>query len=154
MTKTSKVLPNRDPCEDRGLLGSEKVEVLRAVLPIELTNGNDGRGCRWFRSAKVRDDLERILRALRHVREPFDFPVSLTVTRILGPRQKLWDVSSCGRGNWKELEDALVACGWFHDDGPRWIESIAWEQDGTQRKNGPAVEITVYRQANSAGGAT
>lgn len=45
--------------------------ILRAVLPIELTNGNDGRGSKWFSSAKTRKQIERNLRVLGHKRKPF-----------------------------------------------------------------------------------
>lgn len=121
--------------------------LLDITLGIRLTNGNDGRGNRWYRSASVRDRIETELRALQLVREPFPGPVRLRVTRILGAGQRLWDVSSVGRGNWKELEDALVACGWFVDDGPRWITGILFEQDDSDRTAGPAVRIEVFDAA-------
>lgn len=124
-------------------LGVEKP--LRAtLLPIELTNGNDGRGNKWFSSAKVRKQIEQTLRALRLEREPFNHPVRVHVTRILGKGQRLWDSSSIGRGNWKEIEDALVAVGWFHDDGPQWITETRFFQDANHRPDGPATLVAVY----------
>lgn len=100
-----------------------------AELPIELNNGNDGRGGKWFSSAKVRTKIEATLRATGHVRpKPFDHSVSLLVTRILGPRQQKWDADSYQRGNLKELIDALVVCGWFVDDGPKFIEEVRFKQ--------------------------
>jgi len=113
------------------------------ILPIELTNGNDGRGNDWFVSNSRRKKYEKIIRQLGYVREPFDFAVIVTVVRILGPRQKLWDSSSVGRGNWKEIEDSLVACGWFHDDSIKYIVNTFFYQDENRRKEGPAVEIIV-----------
>ena len=65
------------------------------------------------------------------------------ITRILGKGQRLWDSSSIGRGNWKEIEDALVAIGWFHDDGPKWITETRFFQDAGQRQNGPAVRVRI-----------
>jgi len=62
-------------------------------LPFELTNGNDGRGSKWFSSAKLRKVFEKNLRELKLVREPFDHPVTVNVIRILGPKQSLWDSS-------------------------------------------------------------
>jgi len=115
------------------------------TLPFELTNGNDGRGSKWFSSAKLRKGFEDNLRKLGHVREPFGYPVAVTVTRILGPRQSLWDSSSIGRGNWKEIEDAMVACGWFHDDGPKYITRTTFEQDANHRGEGPAVMVHISR---------
>ena len=117
--------------------------MLDITLPIELTNGNDGRGNRWFSSAKVRKTIEATLRATGHVRKPFEHPVTVHVTRILGAKQRLWDSSSIGRGNWKEIEDALVAVGWFHDDGPKWITETRFFQDAGQRQNGPAVRVRI-----------
>lgn len=113
------------------------------TLPFELTNGNDGRGYAWYKSASARKKFERQLRMLGHVRTPFDVPVKVTVTRILGKRQREWDASSGLRGNWKEIEDALVACGWFHDDKPQWIVATDFRQDASQRTNGPAVKVTI-----------
>ncbi len=119
--------------------------IIDIVLPIELTNGNDGRGSKWFSSAKVRKEVERNLRLRQLGRDPFDFPVVVEVTRIVGKGQRLWDSSSIGRGNWKEIEDALVAMGWFHDDGPQWITETRFYQDDTQRENGPAVRVRITR---------
>ena len=76
-------------------------------LPIELTNGNSGRGGEWFASNSRRKKYEKMIRQLGLVREPFDFPVIVSVVRVLGKKQKLWDSSSVLRGNWKEIEDEL-----------------------------------------------
>lgn len=101
-----------------------------AELPIELNNGNDGRGGRWFSSAKVRTQIEALLRVQGHtMQRPISTgKVSLLVTRILGPRQQKWDADSYQRGNLKELIDALVVCGWFVDDGPKFIEEVRFKQ--------------------------
>jgi len=116
-------------------------ELLRIVLPIELTNGNDGRGYAWQRSASRRKKLAKQLAQYR--REPFSVPVVVEVTRILGKGQRLWDSSSIGRGSYKEVEDTLVELGWFHDDGPKWIVQTIFAQTANRRDEGPAVEIVV-----------
>ena len=118
---------------------------MTVTLPFELTNGNDGRGSKWFSSSKLRKKFEKDLRLIGMVRDPFPHPVEITVTRILGPNQSLWDSSSIGRGNWKEIEDALVACGWFVDDGPKYIKRTTFEQDATRRHEGPSVEVAVMK---------
>lgn len=118
-------------------------ELLRIILPIELTNGNDGRGYAWQRSASRRKKLAKQLAAYR--REPFDVPVVVEVTRILGKGQRLWDSSSIGRGSYKEVEDTLVELGWFHDDGPKWIVQTIFAQTADRREEGPAVEIVVKK---------
>jgi hypothetical protein len=102
--------------------------ILRSILPIELTNGNTGRGHKFWASSKARKDAEKIIRANGLTRKPFDFPVTVRVTRMFRKGQRPWDSSSVGRGNWKEIEDALVACGWFHDDSYKWIRSTEFDQ--------------------------
>lgn len=82
-------------------------------------------------------------------KEPFSFPVNITVTRILGNGQRLWDSSSIGRGNWKEIEDALVAVGWFVDDGPKYIKRTTFEQDASQRELGPIIRVDIYKVETS-----
>lgn len=118
--------------------------LLHKILPFELTNGNDGRGSKWFSSAKLRKEFEKNLRLLGYERKPFATPVLVAVTRILGQGQRLWDSSSIGRGNYKELEDALVVIGWFHDDSPKWITETRFYQDASRRDQGSAIEIQIY----------
>ena len=113
------------------------------TLPFELTNGNDGRGSKWFSSARLRKQYEADLRLLGMRREPFDHPCKVEVTRVLGKGQRLWDSSSIGRGNWKEIEDALVACGWFHDDGPRWITETTFKQLVPAQRDKPEILLTI-----------
>lgn len=119
------------------------------LLPIKPTNGNDGRGHKWYRTAAVRDKIASRLRWLGLTREPFDVPVSLTLTRVLGKGERKWDADSIGRGNAKELIDSLVSLGWFHDDGPRWIRSVDYRQDDTRRDVGPCWEIEVEISQNN-----
>ena len=130
----------------------------RVTLPIQLTNGNDGRGSRWFKSANIRNRMEKTLRQLGLARTPLDVPVAVTVTRVLGKGERKWDSSSGLRGNWKEIEDAMVACGWFHDDGPKWITETTFRQDDSRRKDGPAIivemtaEVTITKREESTDG--
>lgn len=122
------------------------MELARITLPIELTNGNDGRGSRWFRSSIDRKKIETLLRARGLTAKPFDFAVNVVVTRLIPKGGRAWDTSSIGRGNWKEIEDALVACGWFHDDGPKWITETRFFQ--RKSENGKAaIEVVIRRSA-------
>ena len=109
------------------------------MLGIELTNGNDGRGSKWFKTAAVRKKLEKQFLAMGLASEPFQHPVRIRITRILGKKQRLWDADSIGRGNSKELIDALTAIGWFVDDSPKWITHCDFRQDSSQREHGPDV---------------
>lgn len=112
-------------------------------LPIELLNGNTGRGNRWFRSSVVRQQIERTLRLLGLARKPYTVPVSLTITRIVGKGQRLWDADSIGRGNAKELVDAMVAVGFFVDDSAKYVGTVDYRQR-VERHSLPEVEIEIH----------
>ena len=124
-------------------------QLLHIMIPIELNNGNTGRGHKWFRSSKLRSQYEEQLRDLP--RPNFTVPTRNVVTRVLGKGQRLWDSSSVGRGNWKEIEDALVALGWWPDDSPKYIVQTDFRQDATQRSHGPFTLLEVYEAAAEVG---
>lgn len=117
------------------------------IIPWELTNSNDGQGHHWHRTDKSRKLAQMACEGLE-CRTPLDQPVLVLVTRILGKRQSKWDPSSILRGNWKQLEDELTQCGWWHDDSARWISYVIGDQDDTQRGNGPATKISVYGEVD------
>lgn len=120
---------------------------MKLILPVKPTNGNDGRGNKWFSSARVRKDIARDLAHLK--RTPFAHQVHVTLTRVLGRREKYWDPSSVLRGNSKELLDALVELGWFHDDSIKWIaQPVIGLQDNARRKVGPVWEIEIKEVEN------
>ncbi len=116
--------------------------ILRCLLPIELTNGNTGRGHKFWASNKERKNAELLIRSRGLVRKPFAFPVVVRVIRMMRKGQRHWDSSSIGRGNWKEIEDALVACGWFHDDSHKWIRRTEFDQ---QKYKEACVLVEVFR---------
>lgn len=127
------------------LLGRGEGEPLITVtLPIELTNNNGGRTQHFAKSASFRRKVELQLRGLGHVYSPLPYPVWYRVTRILGKRQKFWDQSSGLRGNWKEIEDAMVACGWFKDDSYEWVREVRFDQFKPQEPKLPAVKIELF----------
>ena len=115
--------------------------LLREMLELKLTNGNDGRGKSFWGSANFRKSAEQYLRAFHKQRKPFKVPVVVHVTRLFSGRERLWDSSSIGRGNWKEIEDALVAVGWFHDDCHKWIRSTIFNQ---RKHNESCVLVEVF----------
>jgi len=114
------------------------------TLKIKLNNNNEGQRKSWYKSASDRKRFENMLRRLKLVREPFDQPVVVHVTRILGKGQQQWDMSSGLRGSYKALEDAMTACGWWVDDSPKYIREVRFFQNGDRRKEGPAVLIEVF----------
>jgi hypothetical protein len=119
--------------------------ILRTIeLPIELTNNNTGRTQHFGRSASQRKKYERIIRAKFGQQVPFASKVEIVVQRVLAARQRLWDFSSVLRGNWKEIEDALVACGFMHDDGPEYIGLCIGDQDAETRLTSDGGFVRVY----------
>jgi len=125
-------------------MSDDQSPILRVLLNLELTNGNDGRGGAFWASAKRRIEYEQYLGHVFQKRQPFEHPVRLRITRVLGPKQRLWDADSVLRGSAKELIDALVAVGWFHDDGPAWITEAVGVQDSGRRDAGPATIVEVF----------
>jgi hypothetical protein len=119
--------------------------ILRTIeLPIELTNNNTGRTQHFGRSASQRKKYERIIRAKFGQQVPFSSKVEIVVQRVLAARQRLWDESSILRGNWKEIEDALVACGFLHDDKPDYVAKCVGDQDAITRLTSVGGFVRVY----------
>ena len=119
--------------------------ILRTIeLPIELTNNNTGRTQHFGRSASQRKKYERVIRAKFGQQVPFSSKVEIVVQRVLAARQRLWDFSSVLRGNWKEIEDALVACGFMHDDGPEYVGLCIGDQDAETRLTSEGGFVRVY----------
>lgn len=120
----------------------------RIALPIDLDNGNEGRTKHYGRLAKLRTKYEELIRKMYGQETPYPYPVRLTVTRVLGKGQRLWDFDSVLRGSYKELQDALVACGFFVDDSPAYITQVLGKQDANNRHLGPCVEIEIKEVAD------
>ncbi len=116
------------------------LRLIEVELPIRLSNSNDGRGHSFWRTKRKRDEFEATLRLYGDIRTPLDDPVFVRVTRLYSGRERAWDYSSGLRGDWKELEDSLVACGWFHDDSPKWIRGVVFDQH-KRDQSGTRIEI-------------
>lgn len=118
-------------------------------LKLNLTNGNDGRGNKWFKTAKVRKDIEDLLRAGNHVCFAIvdkPAPIWLRITRLMAKGQRYYDEDSLGRGNSKELIDSLKACGWFHDDSRECIRRVEFRQihQSVTKREKPGVLIEMF----------
>jgi hypothetical protein len=127
------------------------MEQMQITLPIDLKNDNVGRSAHWSRAAKRKKEYVQIVGTLYPRQKPFERPVSMTVTRVVGPGQRLVDYDSIGRGSAKELIDSLVDCGFLHDDGPRWVVGLAYDQI-IDRKQGPAVIVTFEEVCDGTNG--
>ena len=111
------------------------------VLPIELTNGNEGRSKHWAPAHKRRKEYELTIRSEYPHPKPVKTPVKLTVTRVLGKGQRRFDADSLGRGNAKEIIDALVAVGFLPDDGPKHVVEVDYRQDSVTRPEKPRTVV-------------
>ena len=110
------------------------------ILPIELKNANTGRTRHFGGSNRERKQYARLLKTLGHRRKPFAVQTDVVVTRILGSNQRLWDASSVLRGNWKELEDALVEAGWWWGDDKQELQLVNFDNSDGFHASGVHVE--------------
>lgn len=110
-----------------------------------LSNRNDGRGYHWRRTHRERMTLDAVVRAAEVPPQvPFTTPVVLVVVRVIPAGGRRWDECSVGRGNAKELIDAMVAGGWFHDDSPKWIRHVVWCQDARTRPDTAKIGVQIW----------
>ena len=118
----------------------QSTPTFECVLPVDLKTQNTGRGNSWYRPAAERKRIAEMLHD--HVREPFDGPVCVLYTRILGPGQRAWDndnlAASC-----KQLQDALTELGWWYDDSAKWLSVIGYRH-AEHRGEFPAVMVSVF----------
>lgn len=115
--------------------------VLRLELPVHLYNGNSGQTKHWSTTPKLRRGYLDAIRECYAKPQTPDYPQRMTITRVLGPRQQLWDTDSILRGSAKQLVDSLVEYGFVHDDGPTWITASIGLQDDSRREDGPMVIV-------------
>ena len=120
--------------------------VFSILLPVDLKTQNNGQGRSWHSSAGQRRKFERLLCG-EHRREPLEYPVDVTYTRVCGPKQRARDCDNIAP-SCKQLQDALVALGWWHDDTPTWIRSVTYKNDDTRREDGPAVLVEAWKVAD------
>ncbi len=119
---------------------------IELVMPVRLTNANNGQTKHYRPTAKFRKDCGAWCKVWFPGKRPFDHPVRLVVTRILAKGQQLWDEDSIGRGNAKQLIDSMVACGIFHDDQRKWITNVDYRQDANQRLDYPRVSVRIIKE--------
>lgn len=113
------------------------------ILNAALSNNNEGQTRHFGASVKWKRLYQRALLGKR--RTPPDYPQRITITRILGKGERLWDADSVLRGSAKQLIDALKDAGFMVDDSPKYITEVFGKQDATQRSNGPAIRIEFER---------
>lgn len=119
--------------------------IKKITLPIKLTNNNDGQTRHFGMSANQRKKYAKIIRAKFGQQQPFKERVLILVVRVLGKGQRLWDQSSVLRGNWKQIEDSLVECGFMQDDGPEFVSLAIGDQDNSDRTRESCTEVWFFK---------
>ena len=133
-------------------------------VPMKLKNNNQGQGRHWSGSHKERSLASQAVAEAR-VWQPSTSESSswvslpewlserhwdvgtklgLVVYRILGKGERLWDADSVLRGNYKQIQDALIEAGLAEDDSPKYIEWVLGLQEDQTRDHGPRVVIEVH----------
>lgn len=113
-------------------------------FPISLIGKNQASKEHWGIRHTRRGRYGSTVSILSGKRQPFDRKVGVKIVRVLGKGQRLMDESNLIGGSWKQLEDAMVSSGWFHDDSPEWVKLLSPEQDASNRTSGPMVRIEMY----------
>lgn len=133
-------------------------------LPMKLKNNNQGQGHHWSGSHKERRTASEAVSNATfgytmsdHTKISYKLSewlsgpnyvsgskLGLVVWRVLGPRERLWDADSVLRGNYKQIQDALIEAGLAEDDSPKYIDWVLGRQDKERRDEGSCVEIELY----------
>ena len=118
-------------------------EPLRLVLPIQLLSKNARDKLHYRARHKLRKDYQAVIELTYPRRAgPPQVKQRVTVTRVLGPRERPFDGQNVGAGSAVELIDALSAAGFWVDDAPRWLET-AFKQGDSPAVKGPAVVVEI-----------
>lgn len=139
--------------------------ILTISIDAELKNQNSGQTRHWSTAHREKKTMTTALLSGRILYpgdgnikfgvfckeimlHPFDARVDITVKRILGKAQRLFDPDSILRGNCKQLVDAIVDSGVLIDDSSKHVGRVLGMQDASQRDRGPAIEITFWESPN------
>ena len=118
-------------------------EPLTLVLPIQLLSKNARDKLHYRARHKLRREYQAVIELTYPRRgEPPRVKQRVTVTRVLGPRERPFDEQNVGAGSAVELIDALTAAGFWVDDAPRWLET-AFKQGDNPAVKGPAVVVEI-----------
>jgi len=126
------------------------VDRVTLVLPIQLDNGNSGRSKHWAAAHRSRQAVGATVSLFSPRNTKVRTPVRVHVTRVLGKGQRLMDVDSLLRGNFKEILDSIVATGLIPDDGPAHVQEVTATQDATRRAEGPMTVVVLESLEASA----
>lgn len=135
--------------------------LVRVIIQDNVSNNNNGQGNHWAGTAKAKKRIfskckkaeyfrysERrhlfLPASIKECSIPSRQAVNIIATRVLGPKQRLWDADSILRGEFKQVMDSLVQLGIIEDDGPKFVKHCLGMQDSTRRSDGPSFEVDFY----------
>lgn len=119
--------------------------LLTVSVDIDLLSENQTLREHWSKRKKRRKVYGWLLRAAFGRSTPFDHPVKITATRVLGKGQRPFDGDNFMGGSWKQVQDAMVDVGWLHDDTVKWLPKVVPVQDASKREQGPMLIIDIER---------
>jgi hypothetical protein len=116
--------------------------MIDVTLRIDLIGANKLLRMHWRERKQLRIDcLNYLLVAGVKTRTPEPVKQRVSITRILGPRQRSFDTDNAYAAC-KNLLDCLQIKGMIFDDSPAWID-LTVEEDSANRSAGPAVRVRV-----------
>ena len=130
-------MPERDAHEQKPLTTREPIRLVYTGKLPQMNKQHPSFWGRWNQKKTALRQFGVLPGSARATRK-----ASVTIVRVLGPRQRPMDelenLGACLKG----LADALVQGGYLVNDSPAWV-SWNLSQDGSRRSRGPRVEITI-----------
>lgn len=127
------------------VLRARRAEVLTMVLPIKLLSKNSRDRLHYRARHALRIDYQNIVSIKYPRKRPTpDYRQLVTVTRIMGPKERLFDDMNIPGGSAVELVDSLVHLGWLFDDSPRYL-TPEFRQERHKTIRGPATMVEIER---------
>lgn len=126
--------------------------ILVIELPLLIGNGNEGQKKHWGGHEDARKHIASAMRRARIMQKaddgswhetaispyPFTCRVDIWATRILGPKERLWDPDSILRGaGAKAMIDSLVDHAILKDDSSKYVRYCLGDQIDDARDQGP-----------------
>lgn len=108
-------------------------QIIEGFLQVKLRSTNSFSERSWRDRHKERNQLEWLLLEALGKAKRLDGPVKITVTRVLGPKDRLFDRGNLEGGSVKQLVDALVRLGWMANDCPNHLVELVCLQDPDNR---------------------
>jgi Holliday junction resolvase RusA-like endonuclease len=116
--------------------------MIDVTLPLDLVGANKLLRMHWRERKQYQTHvLNHLVVAGVRWRERQPAKQAVTITRILGPKQRRMDTDNA-HASCKQVLDGLKKQGVIFDDSPAWID-LTVNEDSANRASGPAVRVRV-----------